>query len=91
MNSVLDRFKRNYYCWMYRLKLFQLVSNFGSKVTRSAIISTEIELIHKFIERNCNDYSAYSYLINLINRETVDTTNEIPWAEDMLDFCQRGY
>lgn len=48
---------------MYRNRLFKLFYRFiGDELTK-----LEIELLHKFIQTNPNDYSAYSRLIPLIN------------------------
>ena len=36
--------------------------------------------IHKFLEKNCNDNSGYSYLTSLVTRYGSDLNKEIEWA-----------
>jgi hypothetical protein len=50
---------RNYYCWMYRNRLFKL---FQAELGEE-LVKLEVNLLHKFVEVNPNDYSGYSRLI----------------------------
>ena len=61
LERVLERHRRNYFVWMYRNKLYKLwLKAFGS-----AVIKEEVKLLHSWLGRNPNDYSAYSWLISV--------------------------
>ena len=65
--KILGRFLRNYYCWLYRNKLLKLMLG-----RCKDMLEIELNSLHKFLELNPNDYSAYSRLIAVVRKHGCD-------------------
>lgn len=55
MKRILDRFYRNYFCWIYRLRLFKLILNFSKT---ELTYFTEYGYVYEFLEKNPHDNAA---------------------------------
>lgn len=61
MVQVLARFHRNYFCWMYRLRIFKLFAKSLGDGGLEELFGREIDMVEGLLEKGPNDYSTLSY------------------------------
>lgn len=55
------------------------------------MIDDELNSLHKFLESNPNDYSAYSRIIVVVGQNKCNIKEELRWLNELEQFCKVAY
>ncbi|KAI9143736.1 hypothetical protein BKA69DRAFT_95587 [Paraphysoderma sedebokerense] len=83
LKSILLRDGRNYYVWLYKIRLLKLMSrSVDSSDFFNQMLNEERNTLHEYTSRNPSNYSAFSYRLHIllltVNRDATFESRSLP-------------